>query len=977
MVDLLEIRVLGPFDARLGGRPTGMNASKRHGLLAVLALRRSRVVGVDELIDALWGDQGDGLPEAPRNAIQHHVARLRAALGQESIVGSPDGYALGNASIDAARFEELLAEARGALREGDARSGVESIELALALWRGRALQGLPETDWFRSEARRLEALRVDALEERFEAALALGEHRELVSGLRATLDENPFRERLWGQLMLALYRSGRQADALGAFQEARRVLGEQLGLDPGPELRKLQDAILAHDPAIAPVPVVAPHRGHLPSPTTSFVDREHELGEVVALLREHRLVTLTGPPGVGKSRLALEAARVLESDVADGAWLVELARAGGAGGVERVVADAIDARGSNPLARVVERLRDAEAILLLDACEHGLTAAARVASAVLPECPDVRVLATSREVLHHAGELGVTLKPLPAPDAAAPDAADSPAVQLFAARARAARPGFELTAATTPLAAEIARRVDGLPLALELAAARTKVLGLAELSSLVERRLALLRDRSPSDPMRTALHGLVEWSYELLHPDEKALLHQLAVHRGGASLSSLLAVAEKDGVDQAAVNRMLAALVDKSIISVSFPGEEARYDLLDTVRDYALERLTESGGLAATRRAHAEYFATLAETARLELRGGECLDWLRRLELDNENLWVALAYARDTPDPGVAISLGGSLGVYFVIAERVSEGRQYLELALAAASDAAPIDLLLDLLAWLCFVAMEELDLDAAIEAGERALALSDDTPEPVQSALARAMLALALNQAGDDQRAAKLAEEAREGSEAGDHGTAAIVRVAGAAAAVGAKNVSSAAALAADALRHAEAINYPFSRLAATLVEAWVAEQRDDEETAVDAYMRVLEGANQPYFANHAAFALTRLGSHALGSGDMLEAEELFRRALAAADGASPWATAYARVELGRARAAAGDADTAERLYRQVLDASVRPRPHRMRERFFATIAGSPGTSALLGLADLAAARGDNETADELRTRAEVAITA
>jgi tetratricopeptide (TPR) repeat protein len=472
--------------------------------------------------------------------------------------------------------------------------------------------------------------------------------------------------------------------------------------------------------------------------------------------------------------------------------------------------------------------------------------------------------------------------------------------------------------------------------------------------------------------MRTALHALVEWSYELLHPDEKALLHQLAVHRGGASLSSLLAVAEKDGVDQAAVNRMLAALVDKSIISVSFPGEEARYDLLDTVRDYALERLTESGGLAATRRAHAEYFATLAETARLELRGGECLDWLRRLELDNENLWVALAYARDTPDPGVAISLGGSLGVYFVIAERVSEGRQYLELALAAASDAAPIDLLLDLLAWLCFVAMEELDLDAAIEAGERALALSDDTPEPVQSALARAMLALALNQAGDDQRAAKLAEEAREGSEAGDHGTAAIVRVAGAAAAVGAKNVSSAAALAADALRHAEAINYPFSRLAATLVEAWVAEQRDDEETAVDAYMRVLEGANQPYFANHAAFALTRLGSHALGTGDMLEAEELFRRALAAADGASPWATAYARVELGRARAAAGDADTAERLYRQVLDASVRPRPHRMRERFFATIAGSPGTSALLGLADLAAARGDNETAEELRARAE-----
>jgi predicted ATPase/DNA-binding SARP family transcriptional activator len=978
MVDLLEIRLLGPFDARLGGRPTGINASKRHGLLAVLALRPSRVVGVDELIDALWGDQGDGLPEAPRNAIQHHVGRLRAALGQESIVGSPDGYTLGDASIDAGRFEELLAEARRALREGDARSGVESIELALALWRGRALQGLPETDWFRSEARRLEALRVDALEERFEAALALGEHRELVSALRATLDENPFRERLWGQLMIALYRSGRQVDALEAFQEARRVLAEQLGLDPGPELRKLQDAILTHDPAIAPVPVVAPHLGNLPSPTTSFVDREHELGEVVALLREHRLVTLTGPPGVGKSRLALEAARVVESDVADGAWLVELARAGGVGGVDRVVADAIDARGPNPLARVVERLRDAEALLLLDACEHALTAAARVVSAVLPECPGVRVLATSREVLHHAGEVPVTVKPLPAPDAAAPDAADSPAVQLFAARARAARPGFELTAEAVPLAAEIARRVDGLPLALELAAARTKVLGLAELSSLVERRLALLSDRSPSDPIRTALHGLVDWSYELLRPDEKALLHQLAVHRGGASLSSLLAVAENDGLDEATVNHLLAALVDKSIISVSFPDEEARYDLLDTVRDYTLERLAESGGLAAARAAHAEYFAALADAARPGLRGPDWLKWVRRLELDDDNLWAALTYSRLTPNPDVTIRLGGSLGLYFSFAERVSEGRQFLELALTGASDDSSVGLRIELLAWLCFLAMEELDLDAAIEAGERALALSATAPATGESALARALLALALSQGGDDEQGPKLAEEARQASERADPATAAIVRVAGAMGAVGAGDLSTAADLVADAVRYAAPIDYLISLVPATMLEAWIAEQRDDEQAAIEAYGRVLELADRPHFADHGAFALARLGAHALASGSLPEAEQLFRRTLAAADAArTPWVTAYARVELGRARAAAGDADTAEKLYRQALDWSAQPRPHRARESLFVVIAGSPATAALLGLADLAAARGDTETADELRTRAEVAITA
>jgi predicted ATPase/DNA-binding SARP family transcriptional activator len=971
MVDVMEIRLLGPLEVRLGGRPVGVSGGKRDGLLAVLALRHGRVVAVDELIDALWGEE---LPAAPRNAVQHHVARLRAALGQESIVASSDGYGLGDVTVDAVQFEQLLAEARRASGEGDTRAAAESIELALALWRGPALQGLAETEWLGAEARRLEALRVDALEERFETALALGEHRAIVSALRATLDENPFRERVWGQLMLALYRGGRQVDALETFQQARQVLVEQLGLEPGPELRRLQEAILAHDPAIAPVPAAPRRRGNLPSPTTSFVDRERELAELVGLLREHRLVTLTGPPGVGKSRLALEVGRSLESDLRDGAWLVELARAGGAGRVERVVADAIDARGADPLARIVARLCDAEAVLLLDSCEHALAEVARVASAVLAECPGVRMLATSREVLHLAGEVPVTLTPLQAPEPAANDAADSPAVQLFAARARAARPGFELTAEAVPLAAEIARRVDGLPLAIELAAARTKVLGLAELSSLVERRLAPLRDRPLSDPIRTALLGLVEWSYELLHTDEKTLLHQLAVHRGGASLSSLLAVAENDGLDEATVNHLLVGLVDKSIISVSFPDEEARYDLLDTVRDYTLERLAESGGIAAVRKAHAGYFATLAEAARRGLRGPEWFIWLRRLELANENLWVALAYARDTPDPGVAISLAGSLGVYFVLAERVSEGRQYLELALATASDDAPVDLRIELLSWLCFFAMEELDLDAAIEAGERALALSDDTPEPVESALARAMLSLALGQAGDDQRAAKLADEARQASEAGDHGTAAIVRVCGAVAAVGAGDASTAAVLTADALRHAEAIDYRISLLTATQVEAWVAEQRDDEMGAVDAYMRVLKLANQPHFTDHTAFALARLGCHALASGNLLEAEELFRRALAAADAArTPWVTAYARVELGRARAAAGDADTAERLYRNALDWAARPRAHRARERLFVTIAGSPATGALLGLAELAAARGEADAAEELRARAEL----
>ena len=219
------------------------------------------------------------------------------------------------------------------------------------------------------------------------------------------------------------------------------------------------------------------------------------------------------------------------------------------------------------------------------------------------------------------------------------------------------------------------RRVDGLPLAIELAAARVNVLGLAELVSILERRAALLRDSPASDPARTALQGLVEWSYDLLHGDEKTLLQQLAVHRGGASLASLVALAARHGLNEATVAYLVAALVDKSIVSASFTGGAARYDMLDTVREYVLERLAEDDGLAAARGAHAEHFAALADEARVELRGSEWLRWERRLELENDNLWAALAYARGAPDPAVAVRLG-TLGWYFALADRVSEGRR-------------------------------------------------------------------------------------------------------------------------------------------------------------------------------------------------------------------------------------------------------------------------------------------------------------
>jgi len=279
----LEIRLLGTVQVTVDGQPAGTGGSKRDALLVLLALRRGRPVSVDALIDALWGAD---VPASPRNAVQHHVARLRAALGPESIIGSRNGYALENASTDALVFEDLLAEARAALRAGDACTAADVAARALALWRGRALEGLSGTIWFGAEAERLEALRIDALEERFEAALELGEHREIVSELQRAIHENPFRERLWRQLMVALYRSGRAADALETYQSARRVHVERLGLEPGPELRRTQEAILAHDPQIAgaaAVVVAARRRGPMPP----LDERSDELARVLDQLREN------------------------------------------------------------------------------------------------------------------------------------------------------------------------------------------------------------------------------------------------------------------------------------------------------------------------------------------------------------------------------------------------------------------------------------------------------------------------------------------------------------------------------------------------------------------------------------------------------------------------------------------------------------------------------------------------------------------
>jgi predicted ATPase len=596
--------------------------------------------------------------------------------------------------------------------------------------------------------------------------------------------------------------------------------------------------------------------------------------------------------------------------------------------------------------RVASRLRSAQALLVLDACEHVLDEAARIASMLLAECPRLRILATSRETLHTVGEVRVAVAPL-----------GVAAIDLFFERARAVRPGFEPDGEAVALAAEIARRLDGLPLAIELAAARMNVLGLRELLSILEHRAALLRDSPISDPSRIALRALVEWSYDLLHADEKTLLQQLAVHRGGASLESLVAVVASHGLNEATVAYLVSALVDKSIVSASFSGGEARYDMLDSVREYVLERLDESGTLQSARAAHAAYFAALAEEARVQLRGPEWLRWERRLELENDNLWAALACARDAPDPAVAVRLG-TLGWYFALADRVSEGRRFLELALSVTDDDVPVELRIEQLADLCYIATEESDLGPALVAGERAVSLAATAAAPWQRGFAQLMLALAVGQSGDVARAATLADDATAAFEAaGDDWGIAASNLISATGAARAGDIATVAAMADAVHRHSDAIEYDAFRVPALLLDGWVAERRDDAAAAADGYRRALEVAARVGFGDHAAFALSALGSNALTSGELRQAEELQRQALATAEAAlAPWVAAHARVQLARIAAATEDAPAAERLYREVLEWSRVERPHQSRESLFLALAGSPAAAAELGLAELGA---------------------
>ncbi|QFG22564.1 BTAD domain-containing putative transcriptional regulator [Actinomadura sp. WMMB 499] len=706
----MRFGVLGPLGVwTADGAPVAVRGAKVRALLAVLLGHEGRPVPVDRLIDDLWGGSP---PRNPTGALQVKVSQLRRALdeaepGARDLVSFEDalGYRLrvDAGDVDATRFTGLLARAREAPAPGS-RAGL--LTEALDLWRGPAFADFADEAFARPLTALLEERRLTAIEERAEARLEIGEHGALAAELGDLVDRHPLRERLRAAYMRALYGTGRQSEALDAYADLRDRLREELGLDPGPEIAGLHRRILGQDSALAAAP---PPRTNLPAQLSELVGRDEAVAQVQAVLKAGRLVTLTGPGGVGKTRLALEAAARAAADHPDGVWLVELAglaRTDGTPAVDRLAEAAIAVLGirddtapgmprsgvpADPAERLAGALRTRRALLVLDNCEHVIDDVAALSGRLLRAAPEVRILATSQEPLGLAGESAWPVPPLRSPRSPAdggPAALRTfSAVRLFEARAAAAVPGFAIDAANARAVAAICRRLDGVPLALELAATRLRALDVHDLAERLDDRFRLLSSGHRGAPARQrTLRAMIDWSWELLSEPERVVLRRLAVHAEGCALDAAEEVCAGGGVAPADVLDLLARLVDRSMVVRDAGG--TRYRLLESVAAYALERLEEAGDAERVRLRHAAFYTALAERAEPLLHGRDQQRWLQRLDAEHGNLRGALEGAVRRGDGGSALRLVNALAWYWYLRGRIGEARRAFAMALDVRSGA-------------------------------------------------------------------------------------------------------------------------------------------------------------------------------------------------------------------------------------------------------------------------------------------------
>ncbi|MET8092093.1 BTAD domain-containing putative transcriptional regulator [Micromonospora sp. NPDC005220] len=663
----VQFGVLGPLAVTTdAGEPVVVPGTKVRALLADLLTNRNQVVSADRLIDDLWGDDP---PANPAGALQVRVSQLRKALNdaepgaRELVESRPPGYLLRADSVDADRFVELT-------RSTDA----DRLTAALALWRGDAYADLADAEFVRAEATRLAEQRLAAHERLAEARVARGEHDLVAADLAELVARHPLREGLRAVQLRALYAAGRQSEALDSYADLRDRLAEELGLDPGPELVALHRRILEQDAGLSAPPKAAIIRNSLPAQLDELVGRGEAVIDLRGLLPRQRLVTLVGPGGVGKTRLATEAARTRSCP--DGVHLVELAPlpAGDPRIAEQVlgVLDVREAAGTTVSAtdRLVAALRHRHLLLVLDNCEHVVEPVAALVARLLRDAPEVSVLATSREPLGLTGELLWEVPPLSLPEDGDLDAVRrSAAARLFAARAAAQQRGFRLDERTAPAVAQLCRRLDGLPLALELAATRVRALGVRGVVDRLDDRFRLLTTAQRDVPPRQrTLTAVIAWSWDLLDEPDRTVLARLAVFPDGCAPEAAERVCRTD-LDA------LARLVDRSLVVLDDSGAAPRYRLLESVAAFCLDQLADVDDVRAR---HATYYTELAEQADPELRGADQQRWLALLDAETANLRTALVH-------GGGLRLAVALSWYWYLRGRLTEARR----ALAVPGDAA------------------------------------------------------------------------------------------------------------------------------------------------------------------------------------------------------------------------------------------------------------------------------------------------
>ena len=666
----MEFRVLGLLEVAEQGRPVTIGPGKESALLALLLVNANQPLSIDRLCEELWEERQ---PENAAKTVQIYVSRLRGRLDRERIVTTRAGYMLKveDSELDVSRFERLAAEGHSRLEAGEARLAEAVLTEALDLWCGHALADFRFEAFAQMEIGRLQELHGSAAADRIDARLALGKAEELIPELESMVREQPLWERPRKQLMLALYQSGRQPDALALYQSTRALLTEQLGLDPSPELQALERSILNQAPELdrprpqlaarlgpleaveQPAQAEAPNpaaqqtisplpRMRLPAATNRLVGREGEAQALREMLvGQARLVTVTGAGGSGKTRLALEVATSLEPEFPGGAHYVALGPLRQPELLPATILTALgldEASGEPPLATLRRVLQGEASLLVLDNFEQLLPAAPLLAE-LLVACPRLKLLVTSRASLHLSGEHEYPLDPLPL----------EPAVALFTERARSVRPSFS---GDESLLTAICARLDCLPLAIELAACHSRLFSADELLRQLERRLEVLTGgASDLDSRQQTLRATIEWSHELLDPEERQLFALLAVFSGGCTVE---AAARVFGASPA----QLESLVDKNLLRWREEAGEGRFSMLETIREYALEQLDAEGGVEGACRSYADYYLALARERIAEHDQGRVAA-LDDLEQELDNFLAAFGWSHG-PDPvPVPIDDGG------------------------------------------------------------------------------------------------------------------------------------------------------------------------------------------------------------------------------------------------------------------------------------------------------------------------------